>query len=83
MKLYLGWLDKYERQDGENAPIGLILCAESSREQVELLKLDRDGILVAEYWTALPSKKELEAKIHALLIEERERLERRKLLSQY
>ena len=80
MKLYLGWLDKYERQEDENAPIGLILCAESSREQIELLKLDRDGILVAEYWTALPPKKELEAKIHALLVEERERLERRKLL---
>jgi hypothetical protein len=82
MKLYLGWLDKYERQEGENAPIGLILCAESSREQIELLKLDRDGILVAEYWTVLPPKKEFEAKIHALLIEERERLERRKLLTE-
>jgi predicted nuclease of restriction endonuclease-like (RecB) superfamily len=81
MKLYLGWLDKYERQDGENAPIGLILCAESSREQIELLKLDRDGILVAEYWTALPPKKVFEEKVHALLLEERERLERRKLLS--
>jgi predicted nuclease of restriction endonuclease-like (RecB) superfamily len=79
MKLYLGWLDKYERQEGENAPIGLILCAESSREQIELLKLDRDGIMVAEYWTALPPKKEFETKIHALLLEERERLERRKL----
>jgi predicted nuclease of restriction endonuclease-like (RecB) superfamily len=79
MKLYLGWLDKYERQEGENAPIGLILCAESSREQIELLKLDRDGILVAEYWTALPPKKVFEEKIHALLIEERERLERKKI----
>lgn len=80
MKLYLGWLDKYERQEGENAPVGLILCAESSREQIELLKLDRDGIMVAEYWTALPPKKEFEAKIHALLLETQERLERRKLL---
>jgi len=81
MKLYLGWLDKYERHEDENAPIGLILCAENSREQIELLKLDRDGILVAEYWTALPPKKELEARIHAILIEEREKAERRKLLS--
>jgi predicted nuclease of restriction endonuclease-like (RecB) superfamily len=80
MKLYLGWLDKYERQEGENAPIGLILCAESSREQIELLKLDRDGILVAEYWTTLPPKKEFETKIHALLCETRERMEQRKLL---
>ncbi|MES2945937.1 MAG: PDDEXK nuclease domain-containing protein, partial [Pseudomonadota bacterium] len=28
MELYLKWLDKYERQPGEEAPIGLILCAE-------------------------------------------------------
>jgi len=76
MKLYLGWLDKYERQEGENSPVGLILCAESSREQIELLNLDRDGIMVAEYWTELPPKKEFKAKIHALLVESRERLER-------
>jgi hypothetical protein len=80
MKLYLGWLDKYERQDGENAPIGIILCSESSREQIELLKLDRDGILVAEYWTALPPKKEFERIIHSILEDTRERLRQRGLL---
>jgi len=80
MKLYLGWLDKYERQEGENAPVGLILCSKSGREEIELLKLDRDGILVAEYWTALPPKAEFEQKIHSILIETRERLARRKLL---
>jgi hypothetical protein len=37
MELYLKWLDKYEKQEGENSPIGLILCAEKSHEQVELL----------------------------------------------
>jgi hypothetical protein len=26
MELYLRWLDKYERQPNEKAPIGLILC---------------------------------------------------------
>jgi Uncharacterized conserved protein len=80
MKLYLGWLDKYERQEGENAPVGIILCAESSREQIELLKMDRDGIVVAEYWTELPPKVEFEQKIHAILTETRERLARRNLL---
>ena len=80
MRLYLGWLDKYERQDGEEAPIGLILCSESGREEIELLQLDRDGILVAEYWTALPPKKEFEQKIHTILAETRERLAQRKLL---
>ncbi|MDR2577545.1 MAG: DUF1016 domain-containing protein, partial [Chitinispirillales bacterium] len=78
MELYLKWLDKYERQEGEGAPIGIILCATASREKIELLEMDKAGIAVAEYWTHLPPKAELEAKIKALLIEARERLERRK-----
>jgi predicted nuclease of restriction endonuclease-like (RecB) superfamily len=80
MELYLKWLDKHERQPGEEAPIGLILCAESSREQVELLQMHKDGITVAEYWTELPPKAELEQKLHAALIEARERLARRGML---
>jgi len=80
MELYLKWLDRYEKQEGEEKPIGLILCAETSREQVELLELHKDGIIVAEYWTDLPPKKELEEKLHKALIEARENLERRKLL---
>ena len=27
MELYLRWLDKYERKDGEDSPLGIILCA--------------------------------------------------------
>ena len=80
MELYLGWLDQYERQENENTPIGLILCAETSREKIELMKLDRDGIMVAEYWTMLPPKEVFEQKIRNLLIEARERLIRRKAL---
>jgi predicted nuclease of restriction endonuclease-like (RecB) superfamily len=80
MELYLKWLDKHERQAGEEAPIGLILCAESSREQVELLQMHKDGITVAEYWTELPPKAELEQHLHQALIEARERLARRGVL---
>jgi len=80
MELYLKWLDKHERQPGEEAPIGLILCAESSREQVELLQMHKDGITVAEYWTELPPKAELEQKLHQALLEARERLARRGVL---
>ncbi|MRX11388.1 DUF1016 family protein [Pseudoduganella sp. FT25W] len=79
MELYLKWLDRYERQPGEEAPIGLILCAESSREQVELLQVQKDGITVAEYWTELPPKAELERQLRSALAEARERLERRRL----
>ena len=80
MELYLKWLDKHERQAGEEAPIGLILCAESSREQVELLQMHKDGITVAEYWNELPPKAELEQHLHQALLEARERLARRGVL---
>ena len=79
MELYLKWLNKYEKEDGEEMPIGLILCAESSREQIELLEMHKDGIMVAEYWTDLPPKKEFEEKIHSILTEARERIERKKI----
>ena len=79
MELYLKWLDKYEKQDGEERPIGLILCAESNREQIELLEMHKDGILVAEYWIELPPKKELEQKLHQIVLEARESIARIRL----
>lgn len=78
MELYLNWLDKYERQADEAAPIGLILCAQAGTEQVELMNLQKDNILVAEYWTELPPKAVLENKLHTALIEIRERLAEQK-----
>lgn len=80
MELYLKWLDKYDKQEGENQPIGLILCAGKSHEQIELLEMSKDGIMVAEYWTELPSKKELEQKLHVLVIEAKQRIENKKLI---
>lgn len=81
MRFYLKWLDRYERQDGENAPIGLILCTEASRDQIELMELDKEGIAVAEYWTQLPPKTEFGRKINEIYSHAQERLERRKLLT--
>jgi len=80
MELYLKWLDKYEKKDGELSPIGSILCAENRRDQVELLEMHKDGIMAAEYWTELPPKKELEKRLHTILIEAKERIKRKKLL---
>jgi len=80
MELYLKWLDLYEKKEGELSPIGLILCTKASRNQIELLELDKAGIVVAEYWTNLPSKRLLESKIQEILTEAKERMERRKLL---
>ena len=64
MELYLRWLEKNEQKDGENKPIGLILCSEKSSEQINYLMLDNDEqIKVAEYLTLLPEKKLLLEKL--------------------
>ncbi|MDR3002339.1 MAG: PDDEXK nuclease domain-containing protein [Fibromonadaceae bacterium] len=78
MEFYLKWLSKYERQPDENEPIGLILCPRASRGQLELLEMDKSGITVAEFWTAMPPKAEFERKINEIMQEAKERLERRK-----
>ena len=82
MELYLKWLDKYDRHEDENSPIGLILCTGKSTEQIELLEMHKDSIVVAEYWTDLPPKIELEQKLHLLLVEAKERIDQRKVLKQ-
>ena len=79
MKLYLKWLDRYERREGEESPIGLILCTETGREQIELLEMHKDGIVVAEYWTALPPKAELQARIQEIYQAAAERVARREI----
>ncbi len=80
MELYLNWLNQYERQADEQMPIGLILCAEAGAEQVQLLNMQKDSIMVAEYWTELPPKHLLEQKLHNALIETQERIARNKIL---
>jgi predicted nuclease of restriction endonuclease-like (RecB) superfamily len=64
MELYLAWLEKHEALEGENPPIGLILCAGKNPEHVELLQLHRSNIKVADYFTVLPPKEVLLDKLH-------------------
>jgi predicted nuclease of restriction endonuclease-like (RecB) superfamily len=73
MELYLRWLDKYDRADGEASPIGLILCASSDAEQVELMDLENAQIRVAQYLHALPDMQVLQAQLHRVVQLSRER----------
>lgn len=60
MRLYLRYLNHNERREGEESPIGLILCSEGNTEHIEYLMLDEDSpIKVAQYYTQLPDKKVL------------------------
>ncbi len=67
MELYLRWLQKHEMQEGEEMPIGLLLCSEGNTEHVELLILDEKQIKVAQYLTELPSKEWFADKLHRAL----------------
>jgi predicted nuclease of restriction endonuclease-like (RecB) superfamily len=78
MELYLRWLEKYEQQRGEDSPIGLILCADKSEEQIKLLQLDKSGIRVAAYLTELPPRKLLQRKLHEAILLARARLEEKR-----
>jgi hypothetical protein len=74
MELYLRYLEKYEQMDGENSPIGLILCSGKNDEHVELMRLDQSNIRVAEYLTVLPARETLQAKLHQSIVIARQRL---------
>ena len=63
MELYLRWLEKNELHSDEKNPLGLILCTEGNKEQIELLQLDKAGIKVSQYLTALPQKSLLRKKL--------------------
>lgn len=74
MELYLAWLEQYESVEGENPPIGLLLCAGKNPEHVELLQLHKSNIQVADYFTILPSKDVLLDKLHKAIAIARNRL---------
>lgn len=74
MELYLRWLEKYEHIDGENKPIGLILCVGKNEEHIELMHLKDSNIRVAEYLTILPEKHLLEQKLQQAICRAQNRL---------
>jgi len=75
--LYLRWLDRHERQEGEERPVAIILCAGKKAETVEYLDLGRSGIHVAEYLVDLPPRELLQQRFHEAIARARARLENR------
>ena len=74
MLLYLRYLNKNERREGEESPIGLIMCSEGNTEHIEYLMLEEDSpIKVAQYYTKLPDKKLLSEKLQRAIAIAKER----------
>ena len=78
-ELYLRWVEKHELQEGENPPIGIILCSEKTSEHVELLQLEKSGIRVAQFLTALPSKDIFAKELHKSIKLAREKISLEKI----
>ncbi|MDE6335552.1 MAG: PDDEXK nuclease domain-containing protein [Muribaculaceae bacterium] len=73
MLLYLRYINTHERHPWEEAPIGLILCSEGNTEHIEYLMLDESSpIKVAQYYTQLPDKKLLSARLQRAIAIARE-----------
>ena len=78
VELYLKWLDKYEKAEGEESPIAIILCAIKSDMMAQLLELDNSGIHVAQYLTEYVPKEILEQKFMDSIEKAKVQLEQRK-----
>lgn len=74
VELYLKYLDKNERAEGEESPLALILCSEKSDETIELLDLNEGNIRVGQYLTKLPPKEILQEKLSLAISNAKKRL---------
>ena len=61
LNMYLEYYKKYEMVDGDNPPVGILLCTDKDHEHVEFATAGLDDkIFVSKYLVALPEKKALE-----------------------
>lgn len=77
MELYLKYLEKYEKEEDENTPLGIILCSDKNQEQIELLELEKSDIHVAKYLTILPPKEEFEKRLKKAIQNAKEKYQNR------
>lgn len=70
MQMYVNYYDRYERIDGENPTIGILLCKQSDEALVDLTLPEDANIYAKEYKLYLPDKKILQSKFKEWLEEE-------------
>ncbi len=60
MQMYVNYYRKTQMIDGENEPIGILLCADKDDAVVEMTLGDNvKNVYASKYLTYLPSKEEL------------------------
>lgn len=75
IELYLQHLNETERKEGEEAPLGLILCVDENSTSVKLFQLDIVGMKEIDYPEDFPSKFTIESKLRICFQSEKKRFE--------
>ncbi len=70
MQMHVNYFDRYERIEGENPTIGILLCKQSDEALVDLTLPKDANIYAKEYKLYLPDKKLLQKKLKEWLDEE-------------
>ena len=73
MQMYVNYYDRYERIEGENPTIGILLCKKSDEALVDLTLPEDANIYAKEYELYLPNKKILQRKLKEWLDEEQDK----------
>jgi len=61
LNTYVSWYRKHMMTDGDNPPVGLLLCTQKDHTLVEYATADMDNrLFVSKYQLELPTKEELE-----------------------
>jgi predicted nuclease of restriction endonuclease-like (RecB) superfamily len=61
LNTYVSWYRKHMMTDGDNPPVGLLLCTQKDHTLVEYATADLDNrLFVSKYQLGLPTKEELE-----------------------
>lgn len=63
MQMYVNYFDRYEKLEGENPTIGIILCKRKKESLVEITLPQDANIHAAEYQLYLPSKEALKKQL--------------------
>jgi YhcG PDDEXK nuclease domain len=78
MLLYTGYFEAEEMREGENPPVGLILCADKNEAVVRYTLGQRtEQIFAARYQLHLPTEEELRRELERERVEALLELERR------
>lgn len=73
MQMYVNYFTRYQMNEGDNPPVGLLLCAQKSDTLVQLtLPEDNRQIYAAKYMPYLPTEEELKRELN---LEEFQKLE--------